>query len=41
MKKIVSFLAAAAMLGFGIASAQTRFVSEEAQNRKALLEEYT
>ena len=41
MKKIISFLAAAAMLGFGIASAQTRFVSEEAQNRKALLEEYT
>ena len=41
MKKIVSFLAAAAMLGFGIASAQTRFVSEEPQNRKALLEEYT
>lgn len=41
MKKVVSFLAAAAMLCFGIASAQTRFVSEEAQNRKALLEEYT
>lgn len=41
MKKIVSFLAAAALLCFGIASAQTRFVSEEAQNRKALLEEYT
>ena len=41
MKKIVSFLAAAAKLGFGIASAQTRFVSEEPQNRKALLEEYT
>ena len=41
MKKIVSFLAAAAMMSFGIASAQTRFVSEEAQNRKALLEEYT
>lgn len=41
MKKVFSFLAAAAMLCFGIASAQTRFVSEEAQNRKALLEEYT
>ncbi|MDE5574138.1 MAG: Omp28-related outer membrane protein [Bacteroidales bacterium] len=41
MKKIVSFLAAAAMMGFGIASAQTRFVSEEPQSRKALLEEYT
>lgn len=41
MKKVVSFLAAVAMMCFGIASAQTRFVSEEAQNRKALLEEYT
>lgn len=41
MKKIVSLWAAVAMMSFGIASAQTRFVSEEAQNRKALLEEYT
>lgn len=41
MKKILSCLFAATMLAFGSLSAQTRFVSEEASNRKALLEEYT
>ena len=40
MKKIL-FLAAAAALCLGFSSAQERFVSEAAQNRKALLEEYT
>ena len=40
MKKIL-FLAAAATLCLGFASAQERFVSEDAQYRKALLEEYT
>lgn len=41
MKKILSCLFATTMLAFGSLSAQTRFVSEEASNRKALLEEYT
>ncbi|MCM1531365.1 MAG: Omp28-related outer membrane protein [Bacteroides sp.] len=40
MKKIVSSLVAAAAC-FGTAFAQERFVSEEAQNRKVVLEEYT
>lgn len=41
MKSNLFLWAAATLICSGAASAQTRFVSEEAQNRKALLEEYT
>ncbi|MCM1041859.1 MAG: Omp28-related outer membrane protein [Bacteroides sp.] len=42
MKKIISLAATVAITAyFGLTFAQERFVSEEAQNRKALLEEFT